>query len=73
MRDGFGNLGGTDRAIRAVLGLAGIASWVFGWLGGTWAIVIGLVGVVLFLTAAFGFCPLYRVLGIATAPRTHRI
>lgn len=73
MRDELAtNLGGSDRAIRAVLGLAGIATWVFGWLSGTWAIVVGIVGIALLLTAVFGFCPLYRVLGVATAPRAHR-
>lgn len=74
MRDGFFaiNLGGGDRAIRAVLGLAGICAWAFGWLAGAWAVVVGIIGIVLALTAAFGTCPLYRVLGIRTTPITQR-
>lgn len=74
MRNGLStNLGGIDRLIRGVLGLAGVAAWVFGWLSGTWAVVLGIVGVVLVLTAVFGFCPIYRALGMTTAPRPHAV
>lgn len=75
MRDGFFaiNLGVYDRGIRAVIGLAGIAAWAFGWLGGIWAPVVGTVGIVLALTAVFGVCPLYRLLGVRTAPMTPRL
>jgi hypothetical protein len=62
------NEGSLDRIIRAVVGVALLAAWVFGWIGGTLAVVLGVVAIVLVLTAAVGFCPLYRVFGISTCP-----
>lgn len=59
------NVGSIDRIVRVVLGLA---------LGSTFFLLegplrwLGLAGVVLLLTAAFSFCPLYRVLGLNTSP-----
>ena len=57
------NVGGIDRILRAVIGLALIAL--------TWAGTIGVwgwIGVVPLLTAALGFCPLYTVLGFSSCP-----
>ncbi len=59
------NVGGLDRVIRILVGLALIA-WGFLGLegGGRWvAVVIGLVPLV---TALIGFCPLYKPFGIST-------
>jgi len=59
------NIGSIDRAVRIVVGLA-LLSLVFLLNGsGRW---LGLVGVVLLLTAWFRFCPLYTVLGISSCP-----
>ncbi|TVR93652.1 MAG: DUF2892 domain-containing protein [Trueperaceae bacterium] len=60
------NEGTLDRSLRAIVGVVLVAAWLLGWLTGTLAIVLGIVGVVLLLTAAVGFCPLYRVLGMNT-------
>ena len=57
------NVGGIDRILRAVIGLALIAL--------TWAGTIGVwgwIGVVPLLTAALGFCPLYTMLGFSSCP-----
>ncbi|GIX29845.1 MAG: hypothetical protein KatS3mg124_0317 [Porticoccaceae bacterium] len=54
------NLGKWDRWLRAVLGLA-IIGW--GVYAESWW---GLLGVVLLLSAAVGFCPVYRLLGFST-------
>ena len=57
------NVGGIDRIVRAVIGLALIAL--------TWAGTIGVwgwIGVVPLLTAALGFCPLYTMLGFSSCP-----
>lgn len=62
------NEGSVDRIVRAVVGVALLAAWVFGWIGGTLAIVLGVVALVLLVTAAVGFCPLYRILGMSTCP-----
>ena len=60
------NEGTLDRTLRAIAGVLLVAAWLLGWLTGTFAVVLGIVGVVLLLTAAVGFCPLYRVLGMNT-------
>jgi hypothetical protein len=62
------NLGNTEQIIRIVLGLAFIA---FGYLTQlpTWgALSAYAVGVVLLLTGAGGFCPLWKLLGVNTCP-----
>ena len=57
------NVGGIDRGLRAVLGLALIALTLMGTIG-----VWGWVGLVPLLTAALGTCPLYSMLGLSTCP-----
>ena len=60
------NEGTLDRTLRAIAGVLLVAAWLLGWLTGTLAVVLGIVGVVLLLTAAVGFCPMYRMLGMNT-------
>jgi len=62
------NVGTVDRTIRIVAGLALIALAVTGKIG-WW----GYIGIVPVLTAVFGFCPAYTLLGIRTcsAPSAH--
>lgn len=62
------NEGTVDRVLRVVVGAVLLAAWAFGWLSGTLAVVLGVVGLVLVATGAVGFCPIYRLLGIATCP-----
>lgn len=57
------NVGSIDRILRIVLGLALIALTLTGTIG-----VWGWIGVVLVVTAAAGFCPLYAMLGLRTCP-----
>jgi hypothetical protein len=57
------NVGGIDRILRIAIGLALIALTLTGTIG-----VWGWIGVVPLLTAAFGFCPLYTVLGFSSCP-----
>ncbi len=57
------NVGGIDRILRAVIGLALLALTGAGTIG-AW----GWIGVVPLLTAALGFCPLYTVLGFSSCP-----
>lgn len=57
------NVGGIDRILRALVGVALIA------LAATHVIGIwGYIGVVPLLTAAIGFCPAYTLLGLSTCP-----
>jgi uncharacterized membrane protein YfcA len=55
------NVGGIDRTIRIVVGLALIAAAATGTIG-LW----GWVGVVPLLTGAMGWCPPYALLGLNT-------
>lgn len=57
------NVGGIDRMLRIVLGLALIGLTLAGVIG-AW----GWLGVVPLGTALMGFCPLYPMLGINTCP-----
>lgn len=57
-----------DRILRAVVGAAILIAWIAGALSGAWAVILGLIGLVLVATAIVGFCPLYRLLGISTCP-----
>jgi hypothetical protein len=59
------NVGTLDRDIRLVLGVLLMIPALF-ILSGIYQIIAGLLAVVLFATAATGFCPLYTVLGIKT-------
>ncbi len=63
------NEGTADRAVRAIAGVAAlVVAWMFLGLaaGAILGIVVALVGVVLLVTAAVGFCPAYRIVGIST-------
>ena len=57
------NVGGIDRVLRIVVGLALIALTLTGTIG-AW----GWIGLVPLATAAMGFCPLYTVLGFSSCP-----
>ena len=57
-----------DRAIRGVAGAAAIVVAFVTGLGSPLGIVLGVLGAVLVVTGALGFCPLYKVLGISTCP-----
>jgi hypothetical protein len=65
------NESNADRIIRAVLGFALIALWILGVTQGLLAIILGVAGAVLALTALVGFCPLYALFGINTCPVKH--
>ena len=55
------NVGGIDRILRIIAGLALIGLTLSGTIG-----VWGWIGVVLLVTGAVKFCPLYSVLGMNT-------
>jgi hypothetical protein len=62
------NEGTVDRIIRVVLGIAALVGAFAVGLGSVGGVLLLVVGGVLALTGAIGFCPLYRVLGISTCP-----
>ncbi len=56
------NVGGIDRILRIVLGLALIGAGAY--FKSYW----GLIGLVPLLTATLRFCPLYPIVGVSTCP-----
>lgn len=60
------NEGDMDRGVRIVMGIGMIGAGLF--LGGTWGLVLGAVGLIPLLTGAIGWCPLYSVFHINTCP-----
>lgn len=58
------NVGGIDRALRVIVGLALIALAITGAVG-----VWGYIGIVPLLTGVFKFCPLYPIVGINTCKK----
>lgn len=60
------NVGGIDRLIRGVVGVAGIAVYFMGMLEGTMAMAALIIGAVLLGTVILGWCPPYAMLGIST-------
>lgn len=64
------NLGGLDRALRVLVGLAVISLLLFADLGDLrWLGVLGLIPIA---TAAVGWCPAYQLFGIYTSPNELR-
>jgi len=61
------NEGTTDRIIRAVLGVIFLALGFFAF-SGILSIVFYIVGTIALLTAATGFCLIYRLFGASTCP-----
>jgi hypothetical protein len=57
------NVGGIDRVLRIVIGALLVALAVIGTLG-PWA----WIGLVPLATGVFGFCPLYRLIGLSSCP-----
>lgn len=61
------NEGNLDRIVRVIVGIALIGS-VFVGPQTQW----GWIGLVPLLTGLFGYCPLYRLVGLSTCPRQTR-
>jgi hypothetical protein len=62
------NEGTIDRIIRAVAGVAALLGAFAVGTGTVGFVLLLVVAAVLLVTAAVGFCPLYRVFGISTCP-----
>ncbi|MDZ7292830.1 MAG: DUF2892 domain-containing protein [candidate division KSB1 bacterium] len=64
------NVGGVDRAVRLILGVALVLLGVFGVLKGTAAIIGYVVAAIALITGLVGYCALYSVFKISTAKKT---
>lgn len=60
------NMGNTDRAIRAIVGVILLALYFTGNAAGIWGWIALIVGIVMLATAALRWCPPYTLLGINT-------
>ncbi len=62
----FTNESGLDRGLRAAAGvILAIVAFVVG-IGSALGIVLAVLAAILLGTAAVGFCPIYRILGMRT-------
>ncbi|MDZ7802231.1 MAG: DUF2892 domain-containing protein [Trueperaceae bacterium] len=66
------NMAGLDRGIRALLGAIALVVALVGVVPLGWSWAIGIVGAVLLVTAAAGFCPLYTLFGVRTGRNVRR-
>ena len=66
------NMGNTDRLLRAITAAILYVLVYMEVVTGPLKVVFGLVGMVFILTALFGYCPLYRLVGLNTC-RTKKI
>jgi len=57
-----GNMGAADRIVRAVMAASLVLFGAVGLVPGAWRLVLPVAGVLIGLTAAAGYCPLYRLL-----------
>lgn len=60
------NVGILDSAIRCVVAIVMFVMVTEGLLTGAVAMTAGGIGIVMMLTASFGNCPLYKLIGINT-------
>lgn len=64
------NVGGLDRTIRLLIGSILLTVGIFLRIHGySNALTIGIIGLVMLVMSAIGFCPLYVPFGISTADR----
>lgn len=66
------NEGNTDRIIRAVVAVVAVVGAVLVGFGSPIAWVLLVVAAIMGVTAAVGFCPLYRIFGLSTCPVSSR-
>lgn len=59
------NVGGIDRILRIVVGLA-LVAWALGLIPGVAASAWGYLGLIPLATAVFSYCPAYSIIGVNT-------
>lgn len=65
------NVGKTDKIIRTIIGIIGLFGSLF--LSAPWSYASAIIGAILILTAIFGTCGLYSLLGINTNKNSKNI
>jgi len=62
------NMGMTDRILRIMVSAVIVILYFTRLISGTTALVLLVVATVFVLTSFFSFCPLYRLIGLSSAP-----
>lgn len=62
------NEGTIDRAVRVVVAVVAAAAAAAVGVGTVGGVILLAVAVIMLVTAAVGFCPLYRLIGVSTCP-----
>jgi hypothetical protein len=60
------NMGSTDKLIRLVVAIIILGLYFTNIIGGTVAIILGVLALVFSITSFLGFCPLYVPFGFST-------
>jgi hypothetical protein len=60
------NMGMVDRILRTVLAVTVAVLYLGGQLTGIAAVLLGIFAVIFLVTSYVGFCPVYKLLGVAT-------
>jgi Inner membrane protein YgaP-like, transmembrane domain len=60
------NMGNTDRLIRAIVAVVIVVLYATGRIGGTLAIVLGIIALAFLVSSFISWCPSYLPLGIST-------
>lgn len=60
------NMSVLDRVVRVAMVVLIAVLYFTGVISGTWAIILGILAVILLLTSLTGVCPLYKLFGIST-------
>ena len=60
------NVSGLDRVIRVVIAIAAVAIAFAVGASSVLGIILFVVAAIMLVTAAVGFCPLYRLFGLST-------
>jgi len=60
------NVGNTDRIVRVVLAVVFAALNLLGVVGGAFGIILWALALVLVITSALNFCPIYWMLKLST-------
>ncbi len=62
------NMGNLDRIVRTLLVVLVAVLYATNVIGGTLALILGILAVVFLGTSLLSFCPLYTLFGISTCP-----
>jgi hypothetical protein len=60
------NMSRLDRIIRIAFAVLVAVLYFANVISGTWAVILGILAVVLLVTSLVGTCPMYALLGIST-------